>query len=71
MLFIDEGFGTLSGEYLNTVMTALEQLNAEEKRKIGVISHIEGLRDRIKTHIQVTRNGRDASKITVIDKRIA
>lgn len=71
MLFIDEGFGSLSGEYLNTVMTALEQLNAEENRKIGVISHIEGLRDRIKTHIQVTRNGRDASKITVIDKRIA
>lgn len=71
MLFIDEGFGTLSGEHLNTVMTALEQLNAEGHRKIGVISHVEGLRDRIKTHIHVMRNGHEASKVMVIDKRIS
>ncbi|MCQ2960180.1 MAG: AAA family ATPase [Bacteroidales bacterium] len=71
MLFIDEGFGTLSSEHLDSVMTALEQLHIEGNRKIGIISHVEGLRDRIKTHIRVTRNGHDASKIAVIDKRIA
>ncbi len=64
-LFIDEGFGTLSGEYLNTVMDALEHLNAGGKRKVGIISHVDSLRDRIKTHIEVRRNGHEASEVMV------
>jgi len=66
-LFIDEGFGTLSGEHLNTVMDALEHLNIGGKRKIGIISHVDSLKDRIKTHIEVKRNGKDASKVSVIN----
>ena len=66
MLFIDEGFGTLSGEHLNTVMNALEHLNANGSRKIGIISHVEGLRERIKTHIEVSRNGHEASNVKVV-----
>ncbi len=66
MLFIDEGFGTLSGEYLNTVMAALEHLNANGSRKVGIISHVETLRERIKTHIEVTRNGYEASIVRVV-----
>ncbi len=65
MLFIDEGFGTLSSEYLNTVMNALERLNKFSQRKVGVISHVEGLRERIKTHIEVKRDGRQASTVQV------
>ena len=64
-LFIDEGFGTLSGEHLNTVMDALEHLNASSKRKVGIISHVDSLKDRIKTHIEVRRNGHEASEVTV------
>lgn len=64
-LFIDEGFGTLSGEYLNTVMDALEHLNAGGKRKVGIISHVDSLKDRIKTHIEVRRNGHEASEVMV------
>lgn len=64
-LFIDEGFGTLSGEHLNTVMDALEHLNAGGKRKVGIISHVDSLRDRIKTHIEVRRNGHEASEVMV------
>lgn len=64
-LFIDEGFGTLSGEHLNTVMDALEHLNAGGKRKVGIISHVDSLKDRIKTHIEVRRNGREASEILI------
>ncbi|MCQ2309866.1 MAG: AAA family ATPase [Bacteroidales bacterium] len=64
-LFIDEGFGTLSGEHLNTVMDALEHLNAGGKRKVGIISHVDSLKDRIKTHIEVRRNGHEASEVTV------
>lgn len=64
-LFIDEGFGTLSGEHLNTVMDALEHLNAGGRRKVGIISHVDSLKDRIKTHIEVRRNGREASEVMV------
>lgn len=64
-LFIDEGFGTLSGEHLNTVMDALEHLNAGGKRKVGIISHVDSLKDRIKTHIEVRRNGHEASEVVI------
>jgi len=66
MLFIDEGFGTLSGEYLHSVMNALESLNAVSGgRKVGVISHVEELRKRIRTHIEVRRDGQGPSKVLV------
>jgi exonuclease SbcC len=44
--FLDEGFGTLDPELLDTVITALEQLHAE-RLSVGVISHVMELRDRI------------------------
>ena len=69
MLLIDEGFGTLSGEYLNSAIEALERLNAlTGTRKVGVISHVERLRERIKTHIEVTRNGHDPSTVKVVPR---
>ena len=55
MLFIDEGFGTLDSDYLNTVMEALEKLHQIGGKKVGIISHVEGLKERIKTQIQVRR----------------
>lgn len=66
MLFIDEGFGTLSSDYLSTVMDALEKLNKIGNRKVGIISHVEGLRERITTHIEVLRNGQEASIVKVV-----
>jgi len=67
MLLIDEGFGTLSGEHLNMAIEALESLNAiAGSRKVGVISHVERLRERIRTHIEVTRNGNDPSEVRVV-----
>ena len=69
MLLIDEGFGTLSGEYLNSAIEALERLNAlTGTRKVGVISHVERLRERIKTHIEVARNGHDPSTVKVVPR---
>ena len=69
-LFIDEGFGTLSGEHLNCAIEALERLNTlTGSRKVGVISHVERLRERIPTHIEVTRNGNDPSVVKVVDRR--
>ena len=66
MLLIDEGFGTLSGEHLDSTIGALERLNAlTGSRKVGVISHVARLRERIPTHIEVTRRGHDPSCVRV------
>ena len=70
MLLIDEGFGTLSGEHLNSAIEALERLNElTGTRKVGVISHVERLRERIKTHVEVTRNGHEPSTVRVVSCR--
>ena len=69
MLLIDEGFGTLSGDHLNKAMEALENLNEiAGSRKVGVISHVVTLRDKIRTHIEVVRNGHDPSVVKVVDR---
>ena len=60
-MFIDEGFGTLDHTYLDTVMNALETLRQTDGRKVGIISHVEGLRDRIPAQILVTPEHRDNS----------
>ena len=71
MLFIDEGFGTLSGEHLNSAIEALERLNAlTGSRKVGVISHVERLRERIRTHVEVTRNGQEPSEVRVVSSAL-
>lgn len=65
-LFIDEGFGTLSSDYLNTVMDTLEKLHQMGGKKVGIISHVEGLRERIKTQIQVRRVDNSRSEINTV-----
>ena len=35
-------------------------------RKVGMISHVERLRERIRTHIEVARNGHDPSEVKVV-----
>ena len=66
-LFIDEGFGTLSSDYLNTVMDTLEKLHRMGGKKVGIISHVEGLKERIKTQIQVRRIDSSRSEIEVVN----
>ena len=53
-LFLDEGFGTLDGETLEIALDALDTLNASGKM-IGVISHVEGMKERIATQIKVSK----------------
>lgn len=65
-LFIDEGFGTLSSSHLATVMDTLETLHRMGGRKIGIISHVEALRERIKTQIQVKYAGNAKSTVSVV-----
>ena len=67
MLLIDEGFGTLSGEHLDSAIEVLERLNSlTGSRKVGVISHVARLRERIPAHIEVTRSGHDPSRVAVV-----
>jgi DNA repair protein SbcC/Rad50 len=58
-LFLDEGFGALDDEALNSALETLSGLHQEGKL-IGVISHVSALKDRIGKQIQVTpiNNGR-------------
>jgi len=51
-LFLDEGFGSLDAETLETALAAIDTLHASGKT-IGVISHIEALKERIPVQIQV------------------
>lgn len=53
-LFLDEGFGTLDGETLDIALDALDALNASGKT-IGVISHVEALKERIPVQIKVRK----------------
>ncbi len=62
-LFLDEGFGNLDAESLYLAMTALENLQTHGK-VVGVISHVEGVKNRIKTQIEMSKkpNGLSALK---------
>lgn len=53
-LFLDEGFGTLDSETLDIALDALDNLNASGKM-IGVISHIEAMKERIPIQLRVTK----------------
>ncbi len=55
-LFLDEGFGTLDADTLEIALNALDTLNASGKM-IGVISHVEGMKERIPTQIRVEKGG--------------
>ncbi|MEU2347434.1 SMC family ATPase [Modestobacter sp. NPDC049651] len=51
-LFVDEGFGTLDPQALDAVMTVLDELR-RGGRTVGVISHVEELRQRITSRLEV------------------
>lgn len=55
-LFIDEGFGSLSENYLDNVMETLNRLYNMGGRRVGIISHVEMLKERVSTQIQVERD---------------
>ena len=64
-LFIDEGFGSLDSESLDLAMEALEQLQMQG-RKIGVISHVQEMSERISVQVQVHKKVNGKSVLTVV-----
>jgi len=65
-LFIDEGFGTLDKDTLETALETLYKLQAESDRTIGVISHVESMKERISTQIRVHKDANGFSSIEVV-----
>jgi len=64
-LFIDEGFGTLDEDTLNTVIETLEKLQNRGKI-IGIISHVKELKERISYQIMVIKKPNGFSEIKII-----
>lgn len=63
-LFIDEGFGSLDADALGVAMDALDNLQAQG-RKVGVISHVQEMTERIGTRVQVVRQAGGLSSVMV------
>ncbi|HRP88505.1 MAG TPA: SMC family ATPase [Edaphocola sp.] len=53
--FIDEGFGTQDGESINTVFETLLNLN-KEKKIVGIISHVDELKEQIPMALYITKD---------------
>ena len=68
-LFIDEGFGTLSGDELQSAINTLKSLHSNVGRQVGIISHREEIRESIPVQISVqSKAGSSESVVEVIDK---
>jgi len=63
-LFLDEGFGTLDSDSLELALNALNQLQSSGKM-VGVISHVEALKERIPLQIRVMPKGDGTSELNL------
>lgn len=64
-LFIDEGFGTLSDDYLEKAIRTIEKLSYDNKF-IGLISHVKELKDAIDAKIEVSYSKTEGSSLKVV-----
>lgn len=62
-LFLDEGFGSLDGASLEKALGALESLQRHSGRLVGIISHVESVRDRVPVHISVRKGASGESSV--------
>jgi DNA repair protein SbcC/Rad50 len=56
-MFLDEGFGTLDSDTLETVASTLERLATDSDRMVGVITHVSELAERVPVRYVVSRSG--------------
>lgn len=64
-IFIDEGFGTLSGEPLRKAINTLRSLQSKMNKHVGIISHIGELREKIPVQIRLERTS--SQSVSTID----
>ena len=65
-LFIDEGFGSLSGPELSNAINTLRALHRANGRHVGIISHVESVKECIPVQIQVIQEGNHSSSIVEV-----
>jgi len=65
-LFIDEGFGSLDADTLDRAVSALDAVRARHDRRIGVISHVQGLAEKIGVQVKVVARGGGRSEVRVV-----
>jgi exonuclease SbcC len=53
LFFLDEGFGTLDDNLLDVVMDSLEKIH-HKRLSIGIISHVESIKNRVPVKLTVT-----------------
>jgi DNA repair protein SbcC/Rad50 len=56
-MFLDEGFGTLDEDTLETVAATLERLAADSDRMVGIVTHVAALAERVPVRFIVSRAG--------------
>jgi len=56
-MFLDEGFGTLDSDTLETVAITLERLAADSDRMVGIVTHVPALAERVPVRFVVSRTG--------------
>jgi DNA repair protein SbcC/Rad50 len=59
-IFLDEGFGTLDVETLDTVADTIEALGSDE-RMVGIVTHVRSLADRVPVRYEVMKNARTST----------
>lgn len=65
-LFIDEGFGSLSGQELSNAINTLRALHRANGRHVGIISHVDTVKESIPVQIQVIQEGNQSSSIVSV-----
>ena len=68
MLFIDEGFSTLSRDAFDEALSVIEQLR-EQNRTIGIITHVEGIQEYFRDMQIHVRKDRDGSTTETICRK--
>ena len=63
-LFVDEGFGSLDEATLDAALKTL--LSMSQDKQIGIISHVEELKNRIDRHINVYKDGANGSRTEIV-----
>ena len=64
-MFVDEGFGSLDEESLSQAIRALSSL-AEGNRLVGIISHVNELKERIEKQIVVKKEKSGGSRVSIV-----
>jgi exonuclease SbcC len=63
-LFIDEGFGSLDSDALDTAIGAIEKIQ-KFGRKVGIITHLDGIKERVPVQVIVEKIGAGRSRVRI------